>query len=119
MNRLDEVRPPVYRQPRLALAASLALLVAAWVGFHRWQSSLEEQQTNARVRSIKSEVQQLQNDIRLLRNLAPVLYLGGDENVDFVLDLRQLARESGGENRSPVSYGETNERSEKGKIYNE
>ena len=119
MSRLDEAKRPVYQQHRLALAASLALIVAAWFGLSRWQSSVEEQQTNARIRTIKTEVQQLQNDIRLLRDLAPVLYLGGNENVDFVLDLRQLAGESEGESSQPISHEETDGKSGKGKIYND
>jgi hypothetical protein len=119
MSRLDEAKRPAYQQPRFALSASLALIVAAWFGFSQWQSSIEEEQTNTRIRTIKNEVQQLQNDIRLLRNLAPVLYLGGDENVDFVLDLRQLAGDSEGESSQPISYDETDGSSGKGKIYND
>jgi hypothetical protein len=119
MRRLDEPERPTYVQPRFALAASLVLILAAWFGFNRWQSSVEEEETNARIRSIKTEVQQLQNDISLLRNLAPVLYLGGNENVDFVLDLRQLARQTEGESAQPTSYEESDERSGKGKTYND
>lgn len=119
MSRLDEANRPAYLQPRFALVASLTLIVAAWFGFNQWQSSIEEEQTNTRIRTIKTEVQQLQNDIRLLRDLAPVLYLGGDEDVDFVLDLRQLAGESEGESSQPISYDETDGRSGKGSIYND
>ena len=119
MSRLDEAKRPAYQQPRLALAASLVLIAAAWFGFSQWQSSIEEQQTDARIRTIKSDVQQLQNELRLLRDLAPVLYLGGNENVDFVLDVRQLARESEGESSQPISYEETDGRSERGKINND
>jgi hypothetical protein len=116
MSRLDETKRPVYQQPRLALAASLALIVAAWFGFNRWQSSIEEQQTDVRIHTIKSNIQQLQNELRLLRDLAPVLYLGGNEEVDFVLDVRRFARESETEGSQPVSHEETDGR---GKIYNE
>jgi hypothetical protein len=65
-----------------------------------------EEQTNARIRSLKAEVQQLQNDILLLRDLAPVLYLGGNEKVDFVLDLKQVAREKS-ESKGTASFEET------------
>jgi sensor domain CHASE-containing protein len=119
LNRLDSVKRPIYLEPRLALAVSVLLLVAAWYGLRQWQSSVDEQQTNAQIRSIKTEVQQLQNDIRLLRDLAPVLYLGGTENVDFVLDVRQLARETEGDRSQPISYEEADGRAGKGKVYND
>ena len=119
LNRLDSVKRPIYFERRLALAASLLFIVAGWYGLRQWQSSVEKQQTDARIRSIKSEVHQLQNDIRLLRDLAPVLYLGGTENVDFVLDMRQFARETEGDSSKPISYEEADGRAGKGKVYND
>lgn len=115
MSRLDEAKRPLY-QPRLALAASFVLIAAAWFAFSQWRSSIEEQRTDTQIRTIKSNIQDLQNELRLLRDLAPVLYLGGNENVDFVLDVRQLARESEGEGSQPISYEETHGSSERGKI---
>jgi hypothetical protein len=101
------------------LAAGVLLIVAAGYGLRQWQASAEERETDARIRSIKTEVQQLQNDLRLLRDLAPVLYLGGTENVDFVLDMGQLARRTEGDSAQPIAYEEAGGRAGKGKIYND
>jgi hypothetical protein len=119
LNRLDDARRPIFFEHRLALAASVLLIVSAGYGLRQWQASVEERETDARIQSIKIEVQQLQNDLRLLRDLAPVLYLGGTENVDFVLDMRQLARGPEGESTQPIAYEEADGRAGKGKIYND
>jgi hypothetical protein len=107
MQRLDEAGKPLFLRPRLVWA-TVTLLVAAGLGVHQWQATVERQRRDARIRSIKTQIEDVQKDIRLLRDLAPVLYLGGNENVDFVLDLKRLAGEE-----------EATGRSRKGKIYHE
>jgi hypothetical protein len=102
MSRLEEGRRPVFFQPRFALA-SIVLVVAAWVGADRWMARQEEEQTNQRIHTLKTEIEKIQNDIRLLRDLAPVLYLGGNEDVDFVLDLGKAAREKD-DGLKPISF---------------
>jgi hypothetical protein len=62
---------------------------------------------DARINTLRAEIQQAQKDILLLKDLAPILYLGGDKGVDFVLDLRQLVKEEG--NVQPASF-ETSDR---------
>jgi len=103
MSRLEEGRRPFVFQPRFALAASIALVVAAWVGVDRWQAMQQEEQTNQRIHTLKAEIEKIQGDIRLLRDLAPVLYLGGNEEVDFVLDLGKAVRETG-DGTKPISF---------------
>jgi hypothetical protein len=103
MSRVEEGRRPIVFQPRFALAVSIVLIVAAWVGADRWLAMQQEEQTNERIHTLKSEIEKIQGDIRLLRDLAPVLYLGGNEDVDFVLDLGKAAREKG-DGIKPISF---------------
>ncbi len=101
MSRLDETRRPVWAPPRLALAGSLVLILGLWIGIGQWQAD-QDAQVDARINTLRAEIQQAQKDILLLKDLAPILYLGGDEGVDFVLDLRQLVKEEG--NVQPASF---------------
>ena len=94
MSRLNETRRPVWARPRLALAGSLALILGLWVGIGQWQAD-QDAQVDARIHTLRNEIQQAQKDILLLKDLAPILYLGGDKGVDCVLDLRQLVQEEG------------------------
>jgi hypothetical protein len=116
MSRLGSAKRPFYLQPRFAVAASLGLVVTAWLGAGRWQDAHQKEQRRQRIEAIRTEVEQLERDIRLLRNLAPVLYLGGDEEVDFVIDLRQLVREEPKENLRPVSLNGTKTKLDKGEV---
>jgi len=104
LGRLDVAKRPVYRQPRYALAAGLVLLVAGWFGAGRWQDVRKAEQTRQRIQALRTELEQLRNGVTLLRDLAPVLYLGGDEDVDLVIDMRHLVNTGRGESARPVSY---------------
>jgi hypothetical protein len=110
MSRLEEGRRP-FLQPRFALAASVILIAAVWIGTDRWMAMQREEQTNQRIRTLKTEIQKIQSDIRLLRDLAPVLYLGGNEEVDFVLDLGKAAREKG-DGLKPISFEGSDQKGE-------
>ncbi len=103
MSRLDAARRPFYLQFRFAFAATVVLVIALWVGAGRWQAVLENNRTMERIATIKAEVEKLENDIRLLRDLAPVFYLGGDEEVDLVIDLRRFANSAREWEAQPIS----------------
>jgi hypothetical protein len=109
MSRLDVAKRPFYREPRYALVASLILLVGMWFGAGRWQDARQREETRERVQALRTEIEQLHQDINLLRDLAPVLYLGGDENVDLVIDMRHLMRQ---EATQPVSFDDHSRRGE-------
>jgi len=111
MSRLEEGRRPIVFQPRFALAVSIVLVVAAWVGADRWLAVQQEEQTNQRIHTLKTEIENIQDDIRLLRDLVPVLYLGGNEDVDFVLDLGKAAREKG-DAIEPISFKGSDQKGE-------
>ncbi len=104
LSRLDVAKRPFYRQPRYALAAGLVLVIAGWFGTGRWQDLRQMEQTRQRIQAIRAELEQLQSDVTLLRDLAPVLYLGGDEDVDLVIDMRHLVSNERGEPAQPVSF---------------
>jgi hypothetical protein len=109
MSRLDGAKRPFYREPRYALVASLVLVVGMWFGAGRWQDAREREETRQRVQALRTEIEQLHQDISLLRDLAPVLYLGGDENVDLVIDMRHLM---GQETAQPIRFDDPSRRGE-------
>jgi len=102
-------------------ASALAWLGAALLGVFLSQGYLRERyhrsKAAARVRELRDEYRELQTELekirRLTRELEPVLDLGGTEDVEFVFDLRELAREDSERPRTaPVSHApsETEER---------
>ena len=115
MSRLDEKRPPLMRVPRLALAGGLVTIVAAWLGVSLWQAQ-QDAKVDARIQTLRSEIQQAHKDIMLLKEIAPILYLGGDEEVDFVLDLRQLVQDGSSRGAQPASFDPSDGRMKKGEI---
>lgn len=114
MSRLDEQTPGMLHQPRLVLVAGLALVLTAWVGADRWFARQEDERRSERVQTLRAQIEQIHNDIKLLRNLAPVLYVGEDKNVDFVLDVRKLVEDEGEGKVEPASFGESDRISNKG-----
>ena len=106
MSRLESARRPVYLQPRFAVASSVVLAVAVWIGAVRWQAERENSRTVERIAALKAEVANLEKDIRLLRDLAPVFYLGGNEKVDLVIDLRRFLSDEQGWESQAISHEE-------------
>jgi len=106
-------RRPLARR-RLAAAAALAVLVLAGAvavpTFHAERAARHERQ--ARIQGFEAERQRLAAELEEIRRLAatppadpPVLYLGGDEDVDLVLDLGRLADlHPGGTGATPAAY---------------
>ena len=118
MSRLDEKdqKRLFWGAPRLALAAgSLMMVIAVWIGMSQWQSQ-QDAQVDSRIQTLKSEIQQAQKDILLLKEIAPILYLGGDKEVDFVLDLRHLVQEEGSGGLQPASFDPSDRGMKKGEI---
>lgn len=74
-----------------AAAAGLAVAVAAGAWLLRAQERSEARARAAALRERHHALAREIEDLRALqRDTAPVLYLGGDERVDFVLDLASL-----------------------------
>jgi hypothetical protein len=115
MSRLDEKGPPLWGVPRLALAGGLVMIFAVWIGVSQWQSQ-QDAEVDTRIQTLRSEIQQAQKDIMLLKEIAPILYLSGDKEVDFVLDLRHLVRDENSGNIQPASFEGSDRGMQKGEI---
>jgi hypothetical protein len=114
LRRLDE--PPKargLRSPRLALAGLAAIVVigvaASGISLKALRARYERSRAAERVEALREEYRTLQTELDKLRRLTdelePVIDLGGTEDVDFVFDMRQLARDEGkGAKAEPVSH---------------
>jgi hypothetical protein len=96
-------RPALFWRPVAAFAAAILAAVAIPAGLLMDRAADRERIRAAEARQILEEIRAEHG--RLERELEeisepPVLYLGGDENVDFVLDLRRVP-ESG---TRPAAY---------------
>ena len=106
LNRLEspERRPAV---PRLAMAGALAVFLAVGTSVlvDARRQAAEEAQARQALRQIRAEHTRLAQEVRDLSAPPPVVYLGGNEKVDLVLDLGKV---DGSEGATPVAYhGET------------
>ncbi len=97
--RLDEpAEAPVWHRGgwrlRTALAAAaLALVVTAgWVRLDRAREEAQTAEARRLLQEIRAEHDRLEQD---LNDLSAPLYLGGDEQMDLVLDLDNVPREAG------------------------
>ena len=91
--------------PRLALATILTVL-AVTAGFliDARQDALESARAAKALAEIRAEHARLEREVQDLSQ-PPVIYLGGNEDVDLVLDLGQVR---GSEGATPAAYhGET------------
>jgi hypothetical protein len=106
VNRLDA---PEHRRaiPRLALATVLAtvLAVAAGLLIDARREALESARAEQALAEIRAEHARLEREVRELSDQPSVVYLGGNEDVDLVLDLGKVR---GSEGATPAAYhGET------------
>ena len=90
--RTASLFPPA-RWPVLAAAAA-AVVLALGLGWREWRQDQAQQATVARLEPLLEETQALEEELLTLRRLTaaarPVVYLGGTEEVDLVLDLARL-----------------------------
>jgi hypothetical protein len=109
LRRLDaapERRPAPGRVPRLALAAALAVLAiaAGWLADARREALAKARAARA-LAEIRAEHARLEREVQELSQPPAVVYLGGNEDVDLVLDLGKVR---GSEGATPAAYhGET------------
>lgn len=117
LERIDGGRrlPRVPAAVRWAAAATLAAAVlfavsVSWPGAAGERSG--ERERRARIEALEAERLRLAAELEEIRRLAsslrepaPVLYLGGDDDVDLVIDLDRLARERpAGTGATPAAY---------------
>ena len=100
LRRLEE-RPRRLFTARWAMAAAAAAIVVLALGFgwREWRHQQQRRQAVAQLEMLLAEKQELEAELRSLRRLSsrarPVVYLGGNENVDLVLDLARLRSRGG------------------------
>jgi hypothetical protein len=94
--RLDEPQAPVRRWPArlapVALAASLVLVVLAGTVIRDQRREAEALQA---VRALRAEHSRIERELRELSAEPPVYYLGGDEDMDLVVDLGKVQPDGG------------------------
>ena len=87
-----------WKQPLLAGAAALALLGALASGLRHWNEARERAEAVRRIEALRSQYEVLEQELAELRSLAaasqPVLELGGTEDLDILVDLRDWAPEA-------------------------
>jgi len=109
LNRLDAPerrRLTPWRVPRFALATVLATVLAVTAGLliDARRDALESARAEKALAEIRAEHARLEQEVRDLSQ-PPVIYLGGNEDVDLVLD---LGKARGSEGATPAAYhGET------------
>jgi hypothetical protein len=92
--------------PRLALATALTLVLAITVGVlvDARRDALANARAERTLAEIRAEHARLEREVQDLSQ-PPVVYLGGNEDVDLVLDLGKVR---GSEGATPAAYhGET------------
>ena len=107
LSRLGD-KLPVRRAFPLRAAVAGALAVALLAGGLAWKrEATRREHRTARLQSLQLERERLANEVASLRQLAgqkpTVVYLGGDEETDWVLDLDRLARQVENQGYRPVA----------------
>jgi hypothetical protein len=106
LHRLDV---PARRRsiPRLALATALTVVLAVTAGLlvDARRDALANARAERALAEIRAEHARLEREVQELSDPPSVLYLGGNEDVDLVLDLGKVR---GSEGATPAAYhGET------------
>lgn len=93
MARLDAPAPKPWRQPRLVFATAALAAVLASAGILQVHAGRQEALRTAEARrmlqELRSEHESLKQELQSLSE-PPVVYLGGDEEVDLVVDLSRI-----------------------------
>jgi hypothetical protein len=91
-------------RPRLAAGLTALLLIAGGVVRHE-QREAERSAQVARaeqvLRELRAEHRQIKRELEALPEAPPVIYLGGNEDMDLVVDLRQVQK---GDGARPATY---------------
>jgi anti-sigma factor RsiW len=85
-----------FRLPAWGVAVAAALLVAVPAGIWIYNTS-QRAALAAEIGALRAQHERLTGELRALRQqmstTQPVIYLGGDDRADYVLDLKRLVRE--------------------------
>ena len=105
--RIDR-SPRITLLPRLGwTAAALAVTVLLGVGALELERQHERRDANEQLAALRAEQRALADELARLKRqsdeLQPVVYLGGDDRADFVLDVGRLGR-AGDAPARPVTF---------------
>jgi len=98
--RLDRAPAPrVGWRPRLATAAAVVMLAGSALGlvhYERMEAQRAARQARAQqlLRELRAEHGQIKRELEALPD-PPVIYLGGNEDMDLVVDLRRVHKADG------------------------
>ena len=91
--RLDAPAPKPWQQPRLVFATAALAAVVASAGILQVhagrQEALRAAEARKMLRELRSEHDSLKQELQSLSQ-PPVVYVGGDEEVDLVVDLSRV-----------------------------
>ena len=106
---LSRLEPPQRRFPALlgrllAAAATLAVIIAVpWLDDLRDRRQIAEiRQNAANLRRDSADLERQMDQMRERYDRQSVIYLGGDDSVDLVLDMRPLTRRPGSRDIQPA-----------------
>lgn len=110
LDRLPE--EPHRRRPvgRLVLAAAAlgVLLIGLPAAVWRWEKAQRSAEVRQELEALRAEKSDLDEEMEIIRRFPaegrPMLYLGGDEDVDLVLDLGRMARRDQRPEGVPVGF---------------
>ena len=91
--RLDAPEPRIWRQPRLVVATAALAAVVASAGILQVHAGRQEALRTAEARRVLQELRSEHDSLKQeLQSLSrpPVVYVGGDEEVDLVVDLSRV-----------------------------
>jgi hypothetical protein len=91
--RLDD-RPPsavsaIWKRPRLVFATAALVAVVASAGVLQYRADQRQEEARRMLRELRSEHESLKHEFESL-SAPPVVYVGGDEKVDLVVDLSRV-----------------------------
>jgi cell division protein FtsB len=95
MERLEMRRPPVFSPFKIALVSAAAVVVAATMlsTVSHIQQKAEQNHLKQELKSVKAQYRKIARQIEELKNQPPrdpVIYVGGDDRADYVLDVSKL-----------------------------
>jgi hypothetical protein len=86
--RLDD-RPAAWMRPRLVFATAALLAVVASAGVLQYRADHRQEEARRMLRELRSEHESLKQEFESL-SAPPVVYVGGNEQVDLVVDLSRV-----------------------------
>ncbi len=86
--RLDD-RPTGWMRPRLVFATAALVAVMASAGVLQYRADQRQEEARRMLRELRSEHESLKHEFESL-SAPPVVYVGGDEKVDLVVDLSRV-----------------------------